>query len=117
MTKAQLAILPLADGRRAERRVVNLAARLRDPGATLMDVEVMNLSTAGFMAQGKMHVETGTYIWLKLSGLEPQNCRVIWVEGDKAGFEFSAPLHPATVELLALASGKSRPKPQRRFGH
>lgn len=116
MTKAQLAILPLPDGRRAERRVVNLAARLRDPGATLMDVEVMNLSTAGFMAQGAMRVEQGTYIWLKLSGLEPQNCRVIWVEGDKAGFEFSAPLHPATVELLALTNGKGRPKPQRRFG-
>ena len=110
MTKAQLAILPVQDGRQAERRIVNLAARLRDPGATVADVDVLNLSTNGFMAQGDLGLEPGAVVWLKLPGLEPQNSRVVWVEEGKAGFEFSTPLHAATVELLVAASRTGIPK-------
>ena len=103
MTKAQLAVLPVPEGRRAERRIVNLAARLRDPGASVSDIEVQNLSTTGFMAQGEIGLESGSYAWLKLPGLEAQNCRVVWVKEGKAGFEFATPLHPATLELVAAA--------------
>jgi len=109
MTKGQLAILP-ADGRRAERRVVNLAARLRDPGASLTDVDVVNLSTDGFMAQSEVALEPGATVWLKLPGLEPQHCRVVWAEEGKAGFEFANPLHPATLELLVAAGRKAIPR-------
>ena len=109
MAKAQLAILPVPEGRRAERRIVNLAARLREPGALVADVEVMNLSTDGFMARSEVALETGANVWLKLEGLEPQNCRVVWVEEDKAGFEFSSPLHPATLELLVAGTRKAVP--------
>lgn len=110
MAKGQLAILPASDGRRAERRVVNLAARLRDPGASVADVEVQNLSTDGFMAQGDLALEAGSQVWLKLPGLEPQNCRVVWVEDGKAGFEFCAPLHPATLELVVTSGRKAIPR-------
>lgn len=106
MAKGQLAILPVPDGRKAERRIVNLAARLRDPGATITEVEVVNVSTDGFMAHGELKLEEGAHVWLKMAGLEPQNSRAIWIEGDKAGFEFVTPLHPATVELLASLSRK-----------
>lgn len=112
MTKGQLAILPVPEGRKAERRLVNLAARLRDPGATVADVEVLNLSTNGLAVQGSVALEPGAHVWLKLPGLEPQNSRVVWVEGDRAGFEFATPLHPATIELLV----QSNRKPLRR-GH
>jgi len=112
LTRAQLAILP--EGRRAERRIVNLAAHLRETGASVTDVDVVNLSTDGFMAQGEMHVETGANVLLKLPGLEPQNCRVVWVEDEKAGFEFSTPLHPATLELVVAAGRK--PIPRGHFG-
>jgi hypothetical protein len=101
MTRAQLAILPIPSGRRAERRIVNLAARLREHGASLIDIEIVNLSTDGFMAQN-VAVEIGTYVWLKIPGLEPQACRAVWKEDDKAGFEFVNPLHSATIELLLL---------------
>lgn len=101
MTKAQLAIIPVADGRRAERRIVNLAARLRDRGAKIIDVEVVDLSTHGFMAHSPVTLEAGNYAWLKLAGMEPQNSRIAWVEGDKAGFEFVTPLHSATVQMIA----------------
>lgn len=114
MPRGQLAILPVPEGRRAERRIVNLAARLRDPGATLADVEVLNLSVDGFMAHGEVALETGSYAWLKLPGLEPQSCKLVWVEGDKAGFEFANPLHPATLELLVSAGRK--PVPRNHFG-
>ena len=114
MTKGQLAIRPVNDGRRAERRIVNLAAHLREPGASIADIEVINLSTDGFMAQGEIAVEAGAYVWLKLPGLEPQNCRVVWVEDGKAGFEFANPLHSATVELV-VASGR-KPIPKGHFG-
>ncbi|MDQ8756766.1 pilus assembly protein PilZ [Sphingosinicella sp. LHD-64] len=114
MTKAQLAIIPAADGRKAERRIVNLAARLRDRGTSLIDIEVMNLSTDGFMAHISAALEVGSHAWLKLTGLEPQNSRVAWVEEGKAGFEFVSPLHPATVQLVVALGRKSAP--QNHFG-
>ena len=107
MSKAQLAILPVGEGRQAERRVVNLAARLRDPGAKIVDADVVNLSTDGYMAETSLAVEPGTSVWLKLPGLEPQNSRCVWVEDGKAGFQFATPLHPATVEMLAEANRKA----------
>lgn len=113
MTRAQLAILPIPEGRKAERRIVNLAARLRDPGATLLEIDILNLSTDGFMARGTQ-IEVGTYVWLRVTGLEPQSCRVIWNEDDKAGFEFTTPLHSATVELLIVNNRK--PLPKNHFG-
>lgn len=100
MSRAQLAILPVIEGRSAERRIVNLAARLREPGATIVDAEVVNLSTTGFMAELAIALETGANVWLKLPGLEPQNSRVVWAEQGKAGFEFASPLHPATLEMI-----------------
>jgi hypothetical protein len=114
VTKGQLAILPLIEGRRAERRIVNMAARLREPGATLTEVEVQNLSTDGFMAKGDFTLEIGAYVWLKLAGLEAMSCRVAWVEDDKAGFEFTTALHPATVQLIVTTHKK--PIPKRHFG-
>jgi len=107
VSRAQLAILPLAEGRQAERRIVNLAARLREPGATIVEAEVMNLSTDGFMAETDLRLEAGANVWLKLPGLEPQNSCCIWAEDGKAGFQFATPLHPATVEMLAEANRKA----------
>lgn len=106
MSRAQLAILPVVEGRSAERRIVNLAARLRDPGARIVDAEVMNLSTDGFMAETDLVLGTGTSVWLKLPGLEPQNSRVVWAEDGKTGFQFATPLHPATLELIVETDRK-----------
>ena len=114
MTVGQLAILPPVEGRSAERRIVNLAARLREPGARVADAEVQDLSIKGFMALTEMPLEPGSHVWLKLPGLEPQSSRVVWQEDGKAGFEFATPLHPATLELLV--AGNRRPIPKGHFG-
>src|SRR5690606_16408378 len=113
MPRAQLAILP-TDNRRAARRVVNLAARLREPGARLLDVEVSNLSTTGFMAHCDAALEAGDPVWLKLPGCAPEAAKVVWIEDGKVGFEFNTPLHEATVETLANAGRKTPPR--RHFG-
>ncbi len=114
MSKAQLAILPVVEGRTAERRIVNLAARLRDPGARIVDAEVVNLSTDGYMAETDLPFEPGANVWLKLPGLEPQNSRCVWAEDGKVGFQFATPLHAATVEMLAEAN--RRPPVRGHFG-
>ena len=114
MSRGQLAILPTPEGRTAERRIVNLAARLREPGASIFDAEVMNLSTDGFMATVPNMLEPGTIVWLRLPGLEPQNSHVVWCEEGKAGFQFTNPVHPATIELLVQTN--RRPVPKRHFG-
>ena len=114
MRKAHLAILPTPEGRRAERRIVNLAASLREPGASLADAEVVNLSVTGFAAETDAALEVGTQIWLKLPGLEPTSCTVVWVDGRKAGFEFASPLHPGTLDTVTVAARK--PMVKRHFG-
>lgn len=110
MQKGQLAKLPGADGRRAERRVVNLAASLREPGAAVADVEVMNLSADGFMASSSLPLETGQHVYLKLPGMEAQKCLVMWIDGDKAGFQFASPLHPAVLDQLVSTERKAIPR-------
>ena len=114
MRSAQLVKLPPSDGRRAERRIFNLAARLREPGAAIAGAVVHDLSTDGFTAETAMQLEAGADIWLRLPGLEPQKSRVAWTEDGRTGFEFAAPLHPATLETLTAASRK--PALRRSFG-
>jgi hypothetical protein len=114
VSRAQLAILPLPEGRTAERRIVNLAARLREPGATIVDAEVRDLSTNGFMAETSLPLHPGATVWLKLPGLEPQNSRVAWAEEGKVGCEFSSPIHPLTLEMLIETN--RRPQVKGHFG-
>jgi hypothetical protein len=114
VSKGQLAILPVSEGRSAERRIVNLAARLREPGATIADAEVRDLSTDGFMAETGLALQPGAIVWLKLPGLEPQNSRVAWAEDGRVGCQFATPLHPLTLEML-LKTGK-RPTLKGHFG-
>jgi PilZ domain len=110
MHKGQLATLPAAEGRRAERRVVNLAASLREPGANVVDAEVLNLSLDGFMAVTEMALETGQVAFLKLPGLAPCKAEVVWIDGGKAGFKFSSPLHPGELDQLVGAARRTPPR-------
>lgn len=110
MHRGQLATLPAAEGRRAERRVVNLAASLREPGASVVDAEVLNLSANGFAAVSSATFETGQTAFLKLPGLETRKAEVMWVDGDKAGFHFTSPLHPGELDQMVLSSRKSPPR-------
>lgn len=97
---AELSRLPIVDGRKAERRIVNIAAALREQGATTTTVQLLDLSVGGFKAAVASPLETETEVWLKLPGFEAKRSRVVWSEGGEAGFEFEVPLHPAEIESV-----------------
>ncbi len=109
---AQLATLPAIEGRRSERRVLNLAAEVRENGAAFAEVEVANISKEGFLIHSAagLDLEIGSFAWLKLPGFEPFKSQVVRAAGGKLGGRFLTPLYPAVLELIL----KEQPKPKRR---
>jgi len=101
---AELSQIPIADGRKAERRIVNLAAALRETGARTVKIVVVDIAVGGFKAQAEEPHQEGDEVWLKLAGLEPRRSRVVWTrDGDQkweVGCEFEWPLHPRELEII-----------------
>ena len=101
---AELSQIPITDGRKAERRIVNLAAALREEGAKTAKVVVVDISVGGFKADSEAPHHEGDEVWLKLAGLEPRRSRVVWAReggrGWEIGCEFEWPLHPRELEVI-----------------
>ena len=97
---AELSQIPIADGRKAERRIVNLAAALREEGAKSSKIVVVDISVGGFKAEAKEPHSEGDEVWLKLVGVEPRRSRVVWARGTEIGCEFEWPLHPSELEII-----------------
>lgn len=104
---AELSQLPITEGRKAERRIVNLAAALREDGATTAQVVVLDISVGGFKAEAPEPMEEGAEVWLKVAGFEAKRSRVIWTKGTEIGCEFEMPLHPRELEQIV------QPKPRK----
>jgi hypothetical protein len=104
---AELSQLPSGEGRKAERRIVNIAAALREQGARKSPIVVLDISTGGFKAAVPEPVPDGAEVWLKLAGLEARRSRVVWVRNDEVGCEFESPLHQAELDLIVA------PRPRR----
>ena len=107
---AELSQLPISDGRKAERRIVNLAAALREQGAKTNPVLVHDISVGGFKAEAAEPIEIGTEVWLKLPGFELKRSRVVWANDKEVGCEFESPLHPSEIELLVAPKPRKIPK-------
>jgi hypothetical protein len=97
---AEISQIPITEGRKAERRIVNLAAALREDGAKTNPVIVHDIAVGGFKAELPEPVGEGTEVWLKIPGFEAKRSRVIWVKGREAGCEFETALHPRELELI-----------------
>ena len=97
---AELSQLPITDGRKAERRIVNIAAALREEGAKRHPVVILDISTGGFKCECPEAAEEGSEVWLKLPGFEAKRSRVVWTRGSEAGCEFETPLHPSEIETM-----------------
>ncbi len=97
---AELSQIPITEGRKAERRIVNLAAALRESGAKSSKIVVLDISVGGFRAEAEEPHQQGDEVWLKLTGLEPRRSRVVWVRGKEVGCEFEWPLHPRELEVI-----------------
>ena len=104
---AELSRIPISDGRKAERRIVNLAAALREDGAKNSRIVLRDISTLGFKAEVEEPVDEGGEVWLKLAGLEAKRSRVVWARGQEIGCQFEWPLHVRELELIVA------PKPRR----
>ena len=104
---AELSQIPITDGRKAERRIVNLAAALREDGAKTSNVVVLDIAIGGFKAEMAEEAEEGVEVWLKLPGFEAKRSRVVWTKGKEAGCEFETPLHPRELEQIV------QPKPRK----
>ena len=111
---AELSQIPISDGRKAERRIVNLAAALREEGAKTARVVVVDISVGGFKAEADEAHQQGDEVWLKLAGLEPRRSRIVWArEGGKGweiGCEFEWPLHPRELEVIVAPAPRRIPK-------
>jgi hypothetical protein len=97
---AELSQIPISDGRKAERRIVNLAAALREEGAKSAKVVLVDISVGGFRAETSEPIEEGHEVWLKLPGHEARRSRVVWAKDNVVGCEFEYELHPRELELI-----------------
>jgi len=97
---AQLAIPLASDLRTARRRPVNFSGFVRESVATVVPVEVTNLSTDGCCFRATGSFETATIVWLKIAGLVARQARIVWARDGGYGCEFCKPLQGDVVEQL-----------------
>jgi hypothetical protein len=109
---AELSQLPISDGRSAVRRIVNLAAALREEGARTAPVAVLDISIGGFKAEVPEEDESveGAEVWLKLPGFEVRRSRVVWRKGREIGCEFEYPLHQVELDQIVAPKPRRIPK-------
>jgi hypothetical protein len=92
------------DPRQTLRRSVKMRAHLRDRGQTRFEIDVVDLSKAGFRAETSFTLWPGTVVWLTLPGLAPLEAVVAWRDKFKYGCAFSKPLHPAVFDHIVALS-------------
>jgi hypothetical protein len=107
---AELSQIPLTDGRKAERRIVNLAGALRESGAKTLKIIVLDISLGGFKAETPEPLEEGAEVWLKISGFEAKRSRVVWTKDKDMGCEFELPLHQRELDQLVAPPNRRIPK-------
>jgi hypothetical protein len=88
------------DRRRAERTARRLNAMMRDGNKSRVKARVIDISTHGCRIECTSVVSEDSWIWLSISGLENQYCRVVWHCQEFTGLEFAKPLSDAVFERL-----------------
>lgn len=92
------------DSRGALRKAVKMRAYLRDRGQTRFEIDVTDLSLAGFRAETSFTLWPGTVVWLTLPGLAALEAVVAWRDKSQYGCAFAKTLHPAVFEhIIALS--------------
>lgn len=106
---AELSSWPAAGQERKPRKSprvnVEVAAGLRQRGASGVSVRVLDLSPEGFRASTHLELSKGSEVWLRLPGLEPLHATVAWSTGHFVGCAFERPLHPAVVAMIVQKAG------------
>lgn len=98
--KGELATSADGNARKAERTGVDMGAGLRQRGASVVSVQILDLSTHGFRASTHLDLQPGSDVWLKLPGLEALHATVAWANSHYIGCAFERPLHPAVLQMI-----------------
>lgn len=88
------------DNRDAGRRARYLQVQFRPLVGRPSAARVADVSEAGFRLLTTIRLTPGLRIWIKLSGLESRQAKVVWWNEGEAGCRFTDPVHPAVIELL-----------------
>ncbi|HEY0116454.1 MAG TPA: PilZ domain-containing protein [Allosphingosinicella sp.] len=92
---------PNLQPRRSRRVVLQEATQLRSNDQQLVEVQVRDLSTSGFMAECMRPVLIGSYVSLDLPGIGPVHAQVRWQVGGRLGGKFLDPISLHRCEWLA----------------
>ena len=89
-----------AERRRAARSALRLNATMRDGSKSRSKARVIDISIHGCRIECTTTVADDSWIWLNITGLETQYCRVVWHCQEYLGLEFAKPLSDAVFERL-----------------
>ena len=92
-------------GRRAERRALDEAARLRPNSWSSLEITMVDLSELGFRARCEARLQPGSGVSLEVPGLGPVEAQVEWQRRDEFGARFFTPLDLSRCEWT-LEAGK-----------
>ena len=98
---AETAEIP-PERRRAHRLALRLSAMMRDGNQSRVKARVIDISTHGCRIECTSGVAEDSWIWLSISGLENQYCRVVWHCQEFVGIEFEKPLAEAVFQKLIV---------------
>jgi len=86
--------------RRANRAALNLSATLREGSRSKVQARLMDISTHGCRVECTTPVSDDSCVWLNITGLEAQYCRVVWHCQEFVGLEFEKPLAQSVLDRL-----------------
>jgi hypothetical protein len=111
---------PDVERRKVERLNIARPARLRPNEWSLVNIEVMDLSSAGFRASGDLQLRPGGYLSLEVPGIGTVDAKVVWQQSREFGAQFLRPLPLAhcawtnpPVEVMNLPDHESGLTPPR----
>ncbi|MEY4953683.1 MAG: hypothetical protein RL299_2107 [Pseudomonadota bacterium] len=82
---------------------IPIAARERSRSAS--EVRLVDFTALGCRVSGLTVADRRAQLFIKLPGLESQPVHLVWIDGNDAGLEFEAQLHPAVAARFLPASG------------
>lgn len=104
MKHAQTPLNPVAyiyaaeEDRCAPRHELSIPAKMRFSGSASFEIEVVNMSLAGFACDALLQIQTGTICWLTLPGLGALEAEVVHHNNLGLGCAFRNLLNPAVLD-------------------
>lgn len=91
--------------RRHGRAPLGIAVAVRERSRSACEARLVDFSALGCRVDGLVVIDRTAQLFVKLPGLESQPVRLAWLDGNQAGLEFEAQLHPAVAARFLPASG------------